>query len=31
MTDKINYTKAFKELKTIVSEIEDGQISVDLL
>lgn len=26
-----NYANAFEELKTIVSEIEQGEISVDLL
>ena len=26
-----NYAEAFEELKTIVSEIEQGEISVDLL
>lgn len=31
MTDKINYTDAFDELQTIVSEIEQGEISVDEL
>lgn len=31
MSDKINYTDAFEELQTIVSEIEDGEISVDEL
>lgn len=31
MTDKINYTEAFEELQTIVSEIEQGEISVDEL
>ncbi len=31
MKDKINYTEAFEELQTIVSEIEDGEISVDEL
>ena len=29
MSEKINYTKAFEELQTIVSEIEQGEISVD--
>jgi len=31
MTEKINYTDAFDELQRIVSEIEDGEISVDEL
>lgn len=31
MDEKINYTKAFEELQTIVSEIEEGEISVDEL
>jgi exodeoxyribonuclease VII small subunit len=31
MDNKINYTAAFDELKTIVSEIEQGEISVDKL
>ncbi len=31
MSEKINYTKAFEELQTIVSEIEQGSISVDQL
>jgi len=31
MTDKPNYTQAFEELQTIVTEIEDGEISVDEL
>lgn len=31
MTDKTNYTEAFEELQTIVSEIEEGEISVDEL
>lgn len=26
-----NYTEAFEELQTIVSEIEEGEISVDIL
>ena len=29
MKDKINYSEAFDELQGIVSEIEDGEISVD--
>jgi len=29
MTDKIKYTEAYDELQKIVSEIEDGEISVD--
>lgn len=29
--DTINYTEAFDELQTIVSEIESGEISVDEL
>lgn len=28
---EINYTDAFEELQTIVSDIEDGEISVDEL
>jgi exodeoxyribonuclease VII small subunit len=31
MSENINYTAAFQELQTIVSEIEDGEISVDIL
>lgn len=31
MGDQINYTEAFEELQHIVSEIEDGQITVDEL
>ena len=31
MTDTPNYTEAFKELQTIVSDIEQGEISVDEL
>jgi exodeoxyribonuclease VII small subunit len=31
MSDKIKYTDAFDELQTIVSEIEQGEISVDEL
>jgi len=31
MTEKINYTEAFDELQNIVSEIEQGEISVDEL
>ena len=31
MNEKINYTEAFAELNTIVSEIEQGEISVDEL
>jgi len=31
MTEEINYTEAFAELQTIVSEIEQGEISVDEL
>lgn len=29
--DQINYTRAFEELQAIVTEIELGQISVDIL
>lgn len=29
MAEKINYTKAFAELQQIVSDIEEGEISVD--
>lgn len=31
MENKENYIEAFEELKTIVSEIEQGEISVDQL
>jgi exodeoxyribonuclease VII small subunit len=31
MSDKVNYTTAFEELQKIVSEIEQGEISVDEL
>lgn len=31
MSESINYTQAFEELQTIVSEIEQGEISVDEL
>ena len=31
MSELINYTQAFEELQTIVSEIEQGEISVDEL
>lgn len=31
MSEKNNYTEAFEELKNIVSEIEQGEISVDEL
>lgn len=31
MSEKISYTAAFEELKNIVSEIEEGEISVDEL
>jgi exodeoxyribonuclease VII small subunit len=31
MTDEMNYTAAFEELQEIVSEIEQGEISVDEL
>lgn len=31
MSEQINYTDAFRELQTIVSEIEQGEISVDEL
>jgi len=31
MKEQINYTDAFQELQTIVSEIEEGEISVDEL
>lgn len=31
MSEKLNYTEAFEELKTIVQEIERGEISVDEL
>ena len=31
MSEQINYTEAFEELKEIVTEIEQGEISVDAL
>ncbi len=31
MSEEISYTAAFNELQTIVSEIEEGEISVDVL
>lgn len=31
MNQKINYTEAFDELQKIVSEIEQGEISIDVL
>jgi exodeoxyribonuclease VII small subunit len=31
MSEQINYTQAFQELQTIVSEIEGGLITVDEL
>ena len=31
MKEQTNYTEAFEELQQIVTEIEDGQISVDIL
>jgi exodeoxyribonuclease VII small subunit len=31
MSESIKYTEAFEELQTIVSEIEQGEISVDEL
>jgi exodeoxyribonuclease VII small subunit len=31
MSDNLTYTEAFDELQTIVTEIEKGEISVDLL
>ena len=31
MNNELNYTAAFEELQTIVSEIEEGEISIDLL
>jgi len=31
MNKKVNYTEAFEELQVIVSEIEQGEISVDEL
>jgi exodeoxyribonuclease VII small subunit len=31
MSEQINYTEAFEELKEIVTEIEQGEISVDEL
>ena len=29
MTNKVTYTTAFDELKLLVEQIEDGQISID--
>lgn len=31
MKSSLNYTKAFEELQRIVAEIEDGDISIDVL
>ena len=31
MSEKVNYTEAFEELQGIVTEIEEGEISVDEL
>ncbi len=31
MNEQLNYTEAFQELQSIVSEIEQGEISVDEL
>ena len=31
MNETLNYTDAFEELQSIVSEMEEGEISVDLL
>jgi len=31
MGDKLKYSEAFEELQTIVSDIEEGEISVDEL
>ncbi len=31
MSEEISYTDAFEELQTIVSEIEKGEITVDVL
>ncbi len=31
MSEKLNYEKAFGELQQIVADIEDGEISVDIL
>lgn len=31
MNDELNYTKAFEELQAIVTEIEQGEITVDEL
>ena len=31
MEKKINYTDAIRELETIVNEIEEGEISIDIL
>lgn len=31
MSEKVNYSEAFEELQNIVSEIEQGEISVDEL
>jgi len=31
MSEKINYKEALEELENIVSEIEEGEISIDIL
>lgn len=31
MSEKISYTEAFDELKSLIQDIEDGEISVDEL
>lgn len=31
MNEELTYTKAFEELQSIVAEMEDGEISVDVL
>lgn len=31
MSEKISYTEAFDELKNLIQDIEDGEISVDEL
>ena len=31
MENKISYTEAIRELETIVSEIEQGEITIDIL
>lgn len=31
MSEKISYTEAFDELKSLIQDVEDGEISVDEL